>query len=78
MSKSASINAMQQAIRSYIRRNLPKDENQSQIGTIRGNSVIIGNKKYRCDMVNDMWLDDGDQVCCLTPKGNVAVVVGKL
>lgn len=79
MNPSASINRMKQAVINYVRRNLPRDENQAKIGTISGGRILIGNKNYRYDTAVDMSLQNGDSVCCLTPgSGNKAVIVGKM
>jgi len=79
MGKASSLSAMQRAIINYIDARIPKDTNKAQIGTIRDNSVIIGNKKYRANTVNDMYFDNGDAVVCLIPNsGNFAAVVGKV
>ena len=79
MSKASSFIAMQRAIINYIKSKIPKNTNGAQTGTIRGDSIVIGNKKYRADYANDMFLQDGDNVICLLPQdGNFAAVVGKV
>ena len=79
MSKYASILAMQRAIINYINSKIPKDINRAQTGTVKGDSILIGNKKYRADYINDMFYQDGDSVVCLLPQGgNFAAVVGKV
>lgn len=78
MSSSSAIARMQRAVINYINRNALSAINQTQIGILRGDHVIIGRKKMRYDLVNDMAIFDGDQVCCLTPANNSAVIVGKL
>lgn len=78
MSKSDSFLSMQRAITNYVKKNLPVDKNQVQVGIIRGDSVIIGNKTYRQNAIADMFYDDGDRVYCLVPdSGTEAAVVGK-
>ncbi len=78
MSKASSISTMQRAITNYVKKNLPEDKNQVQVGIIRGDSVIIGNKTYRKNAIADMFYDDGDRVYCLVPdSGTEAAVVGE-
>lgn len=78
MNKASAISSMQQSIRKYIQSNIPKDKNQAELGIVRGDSVLIGNRKYFSDCVNDMWLNEGDAVYCLKPtSGNQAAIVGK-
>ena len=78
MSKANAISSMQQSIKKYIQANIPKEKNQAELGIVRGDSVLIGNRKYFSDCVNDMWLNDGDEVYCLKPtSGNQAAIVGK-
>lgn len=78
MNKSFAISAMQAAIKNYIKAHIPKDKNQAELGIVSGNNVIIGNRKYFSDCVNDMWLNDGDSVYCLKPtSGTTAAIIGK-
>lgn len=78
MNKASAISAMQQAVKKYIQSKIPKQQNQAEIGIVRGDSVLIGNRKYFSDCVNDMWLNEGDAVYCLKPtSGNQAAIVGK-
>ena len=76
--KSASISAMQRAVINYIQASVPKDTNKAQVGTYLNDYVVVGRKRYRANLVNDMYLNNGDSVVCLLPdSGNFAAVVGK-
>lgn len=79
MSKASSFSAMQRAIIDYINSEIPKDINRARTGTISDGNILIGNKRYRADFINDMFYQDGDNVVCLLPQdGNFAAVVGKV
>lgn len=77
MAQNSSITSMKQAIISYVKRNLPKDENKSVTGIVRGNRVIVGNRSYNYIPTVDVYFGDGDRVVCVLPdSGNVAAIVG--
>lgn len=70
---------MQNAIKNYVKRNLPKDKNKAVIGVIHGGRVIINGVSYSYTPAVDMYFGDGDHVACLLPDSSiVAVVVGVL
>lgn len=73
--KSNSILEMQNAIKNYINRNLPKDKNQAVIGRVRGGRVLVGNKSYRYSTAVDTAIFDDLNVYCLV-SGNDAAIVG--
>lgn len=78
MNKAMAISSMQQSIRKFIQSKIPKQQNQAELGIVQGDSVLVGNKKYFSDYVNDMWLNDGDAVYCLKPtSGTTAAIIGK-
>jgi len=75
---SSKISEMQQAIKSYIRRNLPKDKNNAVKGQLQGSRVIINNKSYPYEITIEERIEVGDTVVCLLPdSGNVAAIVGR-
>lgn len=77
--KSNAIIEMQNAIKNYIKRNLPKDENKAVTGRVSDGRVIVGNKSYPYVPAVDIYFESGDTVACLLPdSGNFAVVVGKM
>ncbi len=78
MSKDNAILEMNNAIISYIKRNLPKDKNRAIAGRVQGGRVIAGNNSYPFIPVADIYFGNGDSVACLLPNsGNTAVVVGR-
>lgn len=78
MSKHNAIISMQQAIKDYIRRNLPEDKNRAAFGRVQDNRVIIRNVSYPFVPTVDMYFGNGDSVACLLPNsGNIAAIVGK-
>ena len=78
MNKAMAISEMQQSIRKFIQSKIPKQQNQAETGIVMGDNVIVGNRKYFSDFVNDMWLNDGDSVYCLKPtSGTTAAIIGK-
>lgn len=75
--RSNNILEMQNAVKDWVKRNLPKDTNKAVTGVVKGNRVIIKNQSYSFTPVVDIYFADGDSVVCLLPdSGNVAVVVG--
>jgi len=77
MAQNSSITSMQQAVISYVKKNLPKDKNKAVTGIVRGNKVIIGNRSYHFIPTIDVYFGDGDRVVCVLPdSGNVAAIVG--
>lgn len=75
--KSNAILEMQNAVKDYIRRSLPKVENKAVTGLVQGGRVVVGNKSYPYVPTVDLYFGDGDSVACLLPdSGNIAAVVG--
>lgn len=72
--KSNAILGMQNAIKDYIKRNLPKDNNKAVSGRVQGRRVLIGNKSYNYTTAVDMAIFDDLEVCCLVSGNNAAVV----
>ena len=74
---AADYSEMNRAIINYINSKIPKDKNKAQIGTVRGNSVFIGNCSYGYVPAVDLYFGDGDKVACILPDNTTeAVVVG--
>lgn len=79
MGRSANFKDMQVAIMSWVKANMPKDKNKAHFGTVRGGSVIIGNKTFPYVPTVDLYFEDGDSVACIKPdSGNLVAVVGVL
>ena len=75
--KSNAILEMQNAVKNYIRRSLPKVENKAVTGLVQDGRVVVGNKSYPYIPTVDLYFGDGDSVACLLPdSGNIAAVVG--
>ncbi len=77
--KANAIIAMTNAIKAYIKRNLPKEKdiNRAVIGRVNGGRVIVGNNSYPYTPTVDVYFGSGDNVACLLPNSvNGAVVVG--
>lgn len=75
--KSNAILEMQNAVKNYIRRSLPKVENKAVSGFVQNGRVVVGNKSYPYVPTVDLYFGDGDSVACLLPdSGNIAAVVG--
>lgn len=72
---SVSYSGMNNAIIAYINSKIPKDQNKAHIGTVRGNSVIIGNTSYSYYPTVDLYFGDGDKVACLLPENTSEVAV---
>lgn len=72
---AANYSAMNRAIIDYINSKIPKDQNKAHIGTVRGNSVIIGNSSYAYYPTVDLYFGDGDKVACLLPENTSEVAV---
>ena len=72
---AANYSAMNRAIIDYINSKIPKDQNKAHIGTVRGNSVVIGNKTYPYYPTVDLYFGDGDKVACLLPENTSEVAV---
>lgn len=77
MSSSSAIQAMQNEIMKYIKKNIPDDLNKAHLGRIDKNQVTIDNKSYPYVVSVDRYVGNGDYVYCLLPDNrNVAVIVG--
>lgn len=75
--KSNNIIEMQNAVKDYIRRNLPIDKNKAVTGVVHGGRVIVGNSSYPFVPAVDIFFGEGDRVACILPdSGITAVVVG--
>lgn len=76
---SANFSEMNRAIVDYINSKIPKDTNTAQIGTVKGNRVIVGNKSFPFTPTVDLYFGDNSRVACILPdKANYAAVVGVL
>ncbi|MBR1727927.1 MAG: hypothetical protein IJ728_14395 [Selenomonadaceae bacterium] len=79
MLQKPKILEMQQSIKDYVQRKLPKDKNNAVTGILNGNRVIINNKAYPYQITIDDYIEDGDNVCCILPNsGSIAAIVGKM
>lgn len=77
--RSNNILEMQNAIKNWVKNNMPKDRNKSVTGLVQGGRVIVENQSYPFVPVADIYFGEGDRVVCLLPdKGLTAVVVGKI
>ncbi len=72
---SVSYSEMNNAIIAYINSKIPKDQNKAHIGTVRGNSFIIGNNTYPYYPTVDLYFGDGDKVACLLTENTSEVAV---
>jgi len=75
--RSNNILEMQNAVKSWVKRHMPKDTNKAVTGIVQGNRVIINNQSLPFIPAVNIFFENGDSVVCLLPdSGNVAVVVG--
>lgn len=77
--RSNNILEMQNAIKTWVKNNMPLDKNKSVTGVVQGGRVIVDNQSYPFVPVADIYFGSGDRVVCLLPDtGRLAVVVGKI
>ena len=77
--RSNNILEMQNAIKTWVKNNMPRDRNKSVTGVVQGGRVIVENQSYPYVPVADIYFSEGDRVVCLLhDTGRLAVVVGKI
>lgn len=77
--RSNNILEMQNAIKTWVKNNMPRDKNKSVTGVVQGGRVIVENQSYPYVPVADIYFSAGDRVVCLLPDtGQTAVIVGRI